>query len=346
MLTKLFPDVLRTWKSGEDTFYEMPLFRMNSLRHLIFEESDQERCLAISKDVVEHVLETTFNHLYTEDRRSDIYDGFVQLNYFKKYESRLRQTKELLAQLKETESGSGIEAYEKLLDAKSIKVGDIELQNPTTILNQLKADQSFMKYLQPPFLCMIHGDLHFDNILVDDRLPKRLNVILIDPRGFSHPGYCSGVGDIAYDIGKLLHSANGYYDFIHSGYLSPDIWSFRHKDKDRVEVSPLKQEEWATVPEKRGGSGAIIISHKQIVQAWTWSVFDYLADYIKMWVSNHGYVQEDPNWWLRAKFNEAMHFCTMGKFHLQEDVGRAFAIQVRGIELMNDFYHQYKTQTL
>ncbi len=125
--------------------------------------------------------------------------------------------------------------------------------------------------------------------------------------------------------------------------MIPDIGSFKYPSNDKVEVLPLKQEEWATVPEKQGGSGAIITSHKRVVQIWAWGLFDALTEYIKMWISNSDYAQEDPNWWLRAKFNEAMHFCTMGKFHLQEDVGRAIAIQMRGIELMNMFYKDYKS---
>jgi hypothetical protein len=108
---------------------------------------------------------------------------------------------------------------------------------------------------------------------------------------------------------------------------------------------PLKREEWATIPEKRGGSGAIVTSHKRVVQTWAWGVFDALADYIKRWIGQSNHPQEDPDWWLRVKFNEAMHFCTMGKFHIQEDAGRAIAIQIRGIELINEFFHQYKNGT-
>jgi hypothetical protein len=125
------------------------------------------------------------------------------------------------------------------------------------------------------------------------------------------------------------------------GYLTANINSFQY-GANQVEVSSLERQEWATVPQKGGGSGAIITSHRRIVQPWAWAVFDELAQYIKEWIEKSKYPQEDPTWWLRSKFNEAMHFCTMGRFHIQEDARRAIAIQIRGIELMNEFYQDYK----
>jgi len=51
----------------------------------------------------------------------------------------------------------------------------------------------------------VHGDLHFENILID---PKAQKFKLVDPRGYR---YC----DVYYDFGKLSHSLNGKYDFLH-----------------------------------------------------------------------------------------------------------------------------------
>ncbi len=336
-----FPGVYgQEWEEGGYTLYEMPYFRMKSLRHLIFVEADKETCLKISRRVIELVLEFAFTNLYTQDVRTDIYDGFVQETYFKKYTFRLEQTKSLLGRLKKNGPSPGIEAYEKVLVSNQIEIDGRNLRNPTDILRELENDGNLIRRLKPPFLCIIHGDLHFDNILVDDRLLKKIRIKLIDPRGFSHTGYAPGTGDVAYDVGKLLHSAHGHYDFIHAGNLITNILSFEYQG-EKVKVPPLERQEWATVPQKGGGSGAIITSHKKVVPPWAWAVFDDLGQYIREWIENSRYPQKDPNWWLRAKFNEAMHFCTMGKFHIQEDVGRAIAIQIRGTELMNEFFQDY-----
>ena len=59
----------------------------------------------------------------------------------------------------------------------------------------------------PKSLYQIHGDLHFQNILVGD---SSKNFILADPRGDKEGS------DIFYDMGKLWHSFNGKYDLIHT----------------------------------------------------------------------------------------------------------------------------------
>jgi thiamine kinase-like enzyme/CheY-like chemotaxis protein len=341
-IAAFFPLVKENWEGDNYTSYEMPLYRMKSLRHLIFEESDKKSCIEISKKVLEQVLDFTFNQMYTKDVRQDIDLKFIDETYFNKYSSRLNQIQELVRELKNTNSSPALDAYERLLNSKDIQFEGKKLLNPAAILEQLKTDASFIKLLTPPFLTIIHGDLHFDNILVNDRLPKKIKIKLIDPRGFQLIGYPPGSGDVAYDIGKLLHSAHGYYDFIHEGYLTAEIGSFKYLKNGSLEVPTLGRQEWADVPHKGGGSGDIMTSHRRIVQSWTWDVFDELAQYIQTWIEKSDYSEKDPNWWLRSRFNEAMHFCTMGRFHIREDVGRVIAIQIRGIELMNEFIQDFK----
>jgi thiamine kinase-like enzyme len=343
-IANYFPRVIKVWKQGADTYYQMPRFRMKLLRHFIFEEPNYENCLEISKHVVEEVLGFAFSYLYIEDR-CDTYDKFVQETYFEKYKIRLQQTKDLLLNLKKESASAAIDVYEKLLDAKQINISGSELYNPTDILHKLENDESLKKHLQPPFLCMIHGDLHFGNILVNVDLPKKIRFKFIDPRGFSRPGYPLGVGDVAYDIGKLLHSAHGYYDFIHVGYLTTKVGTFKYPAKEEIEAPPLCWQAWATVSPGGGGSGAKVKAHQPVVQQGASDVFDKLAQHIREWIERSPHPQEDRHWRLRASFNEAMHFCTMGKFHLQEDVERAIAIQIRGIELMNEFLQQYRNGT-
>ena len=57
--------------------------------------------------------------------------------------------------------------------------------------------------------CIIHGDLCFTNIMIDDNLTF---IKLIDPRGSF--GECDIYGDSRYEVAKLLHSVEGKYDYI------------------------------------------------------------------------------------------------------------------------------------
>ena len=57
--------------------------------------------------------------------------------------------------------------------------------------------------------CIIHGDLCFTNIMIDNQY----NFIkVIDPRGKF--GECDIYGDPRYEIAKLLHSVDGKYDYV------------------------------------------------------------------------------------------------------------------------------------
>ena len=56
---------------------------------------------------------------------------------------------------------------------------------------------------------LIHGDLCFSNIMVDDDFSF---IKLIDPRGKF--GAYDIYGDPRYELAKLFHSVNGKYDFI------------------------------------------------------------------------------------------------------------------------------------
>jgi hypothetical protein len=63
---------------------------------------------------------------------------------------------------------------------------------------------------------LIHGDFCFSNILYDARADL---IRVIDPRGMNPAGVITPFGDIRYDIGKLHHSAVGWYDLIIAGYF-------------------------------------------------------------------------------------------------------------------------------
>ncbi len=85
------------------------------------------------------------------------------------------------------------------------------LTDAQQVVKEIVLSQDFLSGYKPSIL---HGDLCFSNILYDSRLDK---ITLIDPRGsFGTPGI---FGDLRYDLGKLLHSSTGRYDFLSNGHF-------------------------------------------------------------------------------------------------------------------------------
>ena len=97
--------------------------------------------------------------------------------------------------------------FEKIFD-KPICINGKKYPSLEKILNALKKSIPEILYNVDSF-SIIHGDLCFPNIMIDENL----NFIkLIDPRGKF--GSYDIYGDRRYEIAKLLHSIEGKYDFI------------------------------------------------------------------------------------------------------------------------------------
>ena len=90
--------------------------------------------------------------------------------------------------------------------------------------------------MAPKALRMIHGDLHFQNILID--FGNKRKFVLADPRGEL------GGSDIYYDLGKLWHSCNALYDFIHT-----DMFDISVK-RDTIDYSIFNEKRQSDLPGK------------------------------------------------------------------------------------------------
>lgn len=349
-IAEWFPDVRGTSEKDGTLSYEMPLYRHRPLRTILFAEDDQKRAEEFATEVLKLTLGFCRDELYKANVSTKVPYDFVERSYFERYASRYGRTLRDIAK-RRSDSGGGLalDTYERLVRATRIKLQDRELRSPDAVLADIRANGTLLKRIAPPFLCLTHGNLHFENILVDDRLPRKLLVKLIDPRGFEYPGFPRGTGDPAYDIGKLLHSAHGLYDFIHAGYLRPRLDGIRYGgltgDDSRVELPNLHFEEWATVPHGGGGSGDVITMHKRAVPKCARGVFETLDRFIRGFFAHPMFTTRDPDWLLRASLHEALHFCTMGPFHLTDEV-RAIALHIRGVELLNDFWDNYRAGRL
>ncbi len=346
-----FPEV-RGIPSEKDgvVSYEMPYYRMRPLRAAIFAEDDQERAESFAREVLRITLAFCTDDLYSAKVTVKLPASFVEQEYLGRYEKRYARTlDEVKRQRQKRGNTLPLDAYEKLLTAERVLIGGQERRAPSDILREIRNDQGLVAKLAPPFLSLIHGDLHFENILIDDRLPRNLRVKLIDPRGFDRPGYGPGTGDPAYDIGKLFHSSHGLYDFIHAGHLRVRLDDIKYPDAanpETVEVPKLHYEEWVTGPQKGGGSGDVITVHTRTVPSCARAVFATLDRFIRDFFTASAYRERDPHWLLRATLHEALHFCTLGPFHLGDDPVRAIVLHIRGVDLLNAFWDDYKAGRL
>ena len=74
-------------------------------------------------------------------------------------------------------------------------------------LNTILAECAQVALEGPGLAGVMHGDLCFTNMFFDFRTEA---IKLIDPRGSSGPDHVGVMGDIRYDLAKLLHSIAGY----------------------------------------------------------------------------------------------------------------------------------------
>lgn len=89
-----------------------------------------------------------------------------------------------------------------LLGAPTQLVNEHRLYSPTYYMDQIQEKSELYDYLTPDHVGLIHGDLHFGNILEAGR-----RLYLVDPNGEPYM-------PIEYDYGKMLHSVHGGYSQI------------------------------------------------------------------------------------------------------------------------------------
>ena len=97
----------------------------------------------------------------------------------------------------------------KLINEPFLIINNYKYNNIHKILlflDKFLQDQN-RKLLPKKTTSLIHGDPHFENILVKNIHPTKIT--LLDPHGFIN-------GPVNYGLGKLLHSIDGY-DLVHSG---------------------------------------------------------------------------------------------------------------------------------
>lgn len=193
----------------------------------------------------------------------------------------------------------------KIIDCKNIYVNDIEHINIFEGINIIKDSNRIKDIVMPDCLYRIHGDLHFQNILVDD---IKNDLIFADPRGEINGS------DIYYDFGKLYHSVNAKYDLIHTDISNGNIVD---ESKILFDYGDKHLEDY----------------------------YENLKHLLILCIHSRSIYKKDPNFFLKMEFNEVMHMCSVMIFHLRNDgiENRAISLYAASVRILNEFINKYRS---
>lgn len=285
-----FPSVLEYSLRADNTHYYMPFYEFPTLRALLFGGLPLDR----AEHVIDEILAFLFNELYPFRSYDSTGDHFT--------ETHIARAKQRL-----NEATRSHEGFAKLLAVPAIEINGSEFENLPRLIARCEQDPKLCLRLSPPKLVFVHGDLHFDNILVDlsyDGLTSAS--VLIDPRGFHHGQ------DVAYDLGKLWHSFHGCYDHIIYG---------------RFDL----QEHWDD-PSQPRFDFAFTDSNLKRLYCDVGRLIEGKLSHL---------LEDDHDWKVRTRFTEAMHFASLAPFHLRDEK-RATALHLIAVQLLSECLESYQ----
>ena len=284
-----FSSVLKFQTSPTTTSYWMPYYDYPCLRKLILLQDVDVNEVSV---IMDSVLSFVFNELYVDV--SDTPPDYVEKKHFDRVLLRLAE----------------VRAQNTVIDTLASKDlylnGRLHTITITDFLENVRKDSFLTSLLHPEKLRRIHGDLHFQNILV--KSVQRAEFLLVDPRGEL------GGSDVYYDMGKLFHSFNGMYDVIH-------VEDFVLEIKETQDAFCVRYEQ----------SDALIREQ-------------YAAIKQMMLPKMKHYLGKDANWELRCLLIEIMHFSSLFTFHVKGDgvERRAVALYCTTMQLIQQFCDRYE----
>ena len=154
-------------------------------------------------------------------------------------------------------------------------------------LGRWTSEESVLNGLDPPYLCLIHGDLHSANILYD---PENKRYLLVDPRGRSPAGsiYC----DIAYDWAKLVQDYRAKLSHILQGTFE----------------TSSRLDQW--VPE---------IAYRFDKDDPAYPLYEEIGNVITSWMVAYSKETKDPLLVQRTDLIEALLCCSVLPFLLRDE---------------------------
>lgn len=283
-LRGLYPVVLSAEKPDRHTvvmhqeFIDWPTVRA----HLLHEGTDPHEIIQRLRALLNLLQRVSYN-ASTQSAPSDYIDRL----HFRRVKQRIQLTCDLCP------------LFRTLVEAREVTINGKTYLNIPKLLDIFDKSPSLLAFATPPSVSpLVHGDLHFDNILLDR---ASTDFKLVDPRGYK-------LCDIYYDLGKLSHSVNGKYDFLHEGLFSLDYKA----------------------------TGPTIDSSLHFINDHLVRTYDLISSHLHVWCAE---LTGDDYSVGRMLFNEAMHFAAIMPFHLIHDEfeHRAVAIYLTGVRLMNKF---------
>ena len=274
-----FPKVVDYSIAKKEVWYNMPWYPRDSLRKNIILGAHSP------VDVIKHikpVLNFLWKNVYKKTSSSPGLN-WVEKFHFERFEERLKKIR-------------NIYPFNKIINLKEIIINSSYYKNLPEIVGKVREFNGQNKLFVPRSLMRIHGDLHFQNILIG-LSPN--DFILMDPRGDLRGS------DIYYDIGKLWHSFNGKYDLIHT-------------DLSRVEGLNNKFFEF-----KFDYGPQNIVNNYQLIN-------NLFVPLMKKYP-----IAKDKDWEIKTQFSEFMHFSSLMYFHLKFDKieNRALSLYLSAIIL-------------
>lgn len=290
-LKPYFSSVLEYDISSPLVYYNVPYYGSRNLREYIFAGNfNADDTIAFLKKL----LEWMFKNVYSRKISDAPKDWVVQ-----------KHVNRVLDRLPECCEKS--ETLRKLINAKRLVINGVEYRNIKELYEIILKDEEFLNRVNPKELVMIHGDLHFQNILLSNETDT--GFILVDPRG-EHLG-----SDVYYDLGKLLHSVHAKYDFIHS-------------DQFKLKLDM---------------GGDIPVANFEFTNSYMVKVYDEIYDKFLKLIPTFEYFKNDPDWELKGYFAEASHLCSVMTFHIEKSATpeRVATLYLTGVILINEFFDRF-----
>jgi hypothetical protein len=288
-----FPRVLESSTDERRAQFDMEYYPFENLRSGLMTgmvSASDATCLLKS------VLKFVFESLYPSKMESAPDDWFYQKHILRLFER---------ASVMKSHS----DRIRQVVESDLLIVNGRECKNPLTIAREISGNLPLMCHLNPKFLYRTHGDLHFQNMLLKDTVAYD-DFILADPRGDTLGN------DVFYDMGKLMHSVNGKYDFLHT-------------DQFELQIDPNSP------VASRAVEASLIFEDSLAMER-----YEILRKELPELLRPHFEVGEflDSDWHFKALVSEAFHFSSLMPFHVGKNgsENRGISMFLTGALLFSD----------
>jgi len=275
--------------SDDNSWFEMPYISLPNLRRNFISGLYSHSEIT---NKFNDILDFTLNELYKKVP-SKVSPNWLAINHYDRVFKRLQWIKENNITLS------------RIIDCKNIYVNETKYINILQGIKTINNSNKIKEIVTPKSLYRIHGDLHFQNILVDD---IKNDLIYADPRGELNGS------DIFYDFGKLYHSVNAKYDLIHTDISSSSIVE---ENKILFDYGDKHLEDY----------------------------YENLKSLLVSCIQDRSVFKDDQNFMLKMEFNEVMHMCSVMIFHLRNDnvENRALSLYAASVKILNEFINKYRS---